>query len=287
MTLNEQVSRRLDEAADLLAEQSSNAFRVQAYRRAAETVLRLREPVSLILEREGLEGLERLPGIGVRLAAGIRDLVRTGQLPILQRLRGETDAVELLRSVPGIGPIQADRLHHDLGIDSLEDLEAAAHDGRLAEIAGFGKKRLAAITDSLAARLGRVRPPGLFGEELPPVAELLDVDREYREQVAHGNLHMISPRRFNPDGKVWLAVLHTPRGERHYTALFSNTARAHRLNKSRDWVILYYDGGYGERQSTVVTGHEGELAGRRVVRGREAECEQYYTEQQRDCVRSA
>jgi DNA polymerase (family X) len=289
MTANDQIARRLEETADLLAEQGSNIFRVQAYRRAAETLRRLPEPVSDILEREGLEGLRRLPGIGDRLAIAIRHLVRTGQLPILRRLRGETDAVELLQSIPGIGRRHADRLHHDLGIDSIEDLEAAAYDGRLANIAGFGRKLIAGLMDSLSARLGRVRIAERRGEEPPSVEELLDVDREYREQVARGQLHKIAPRRFNPDRKAWLPILHTERGERHYTALFSNTPRAHQLGRTRDWVILYYDGSNGERQCTVVTAPKGELSGLRIVKGRETECEQYYSmkDVERSSVQSA
>jgi len=276
MTFNEQVARRLDETADLLMEQGANVYRVLAYRRAADTMRHLSEPVSDILRREAVDGLRRMPGIGERLATAIRDLVTTGQLPMLNRLRGATDPVELLQSAPWIGPIQAERLHHDLGIDSLEELEAAAHDGRLAEIAGFGRKRVEAIIDSLAARLGRVRAAGPPGADEASVEELLDVDREYREQAGRGMLPKIAPRRFNPTNEAWLPILHTERGERHYTALYSNTARAHRLGKTGDWVILYYDGQNGERQSTVVTSQQGVLKGRRIVRGKEAECERYY-----------
>jgi DNA polymerase (family X) len=207
----------------------------------------------------------------------IREVVLTGKLPILARLRGEADPVSLLASVPGIGPVLADRLHHDLGIDTLEELEAAAHDGRLTNLAGIGEKKLAGIMDSLATRLGRVRAPVRLGAaEEPPVAELLDVDREYRDKAAAGQLRRIAPRRFNPSGEAWLPVLHTQRGERHYTVLFSNTARAHQLGKTYDWVVLYYDGGQGERQCTVITSPRGPLAGKRVVRGREGECVSYY-----------
>jgi len=81
-------------------------------------------------------------------------------LAILERLRGESEPTKLLASVPGIGRQFAVRLHHDLGIETLEDLEAAAHDGRLEEVLGFGPKRLAGIRDSLAHRLQRVKPPG-------------------------------------------------------------------------------------------------------------------------------
>jgi hypothetical protein len=110
----------------------------------------------------------------------------------------------------------------------------------------------------------------------PPIAEILDVDREYREQAARGALVRIAPRRFNPQHDAWLPVMHVRRGERQYTALFSNTARAHSLGKTDDWVVLYIDEDDRERQTTVVTEIRGPLIGRRTVRGREAECAAYY-----------
>jgi putative hydrolase len=223
-----------------------------------------------------MEGLRNLPGVGDRLAVAIRQIVNTGRLAMLDRLRGETDPVELFQSVPGIGPVQASRLHEELGLDSLEDLEAAAHDQRLADVAGLGHKRVAGIMDSLATRLGRVKPPGLDAGDQAPVEELLDVDREYRESAAAGKLQKIAPRRFNPDHEAWLPVLHTERNGRHYTAMFSNTARAHKLGKTHDWVILYYDGAGSEQQCTVITSQFGALKDKRIVRGREQECARYY-----------
>lgn len=283
LVLNAEIAQRLRETAHLLHEQGANPFRVQAYRHAAETVERLDRPVTAILDAEGQEGLRALPGIGPSLAASIRALATGGRLPMLDRLRGGADPVALFASVPGIGEALARRLHDDLDLHTLEDLEAAAHDGRLAMLEGIGEKRLAGIIDSLAGRLGRVRPrppaaqpgAGATADE-PPVAELLDVDREYREQARAGRLKTIAPRRFNPTREAWLPVLHTERGARHYTALFSNTARAHELNKTRDWVILYYEDGRGERQCTVITAQHGPLRDRRIVRGREAECAAYY-----------
>jgi hypothetical protein len=194
---------------------------------------------------------------------------------MLDRLRGEADPVALLASVPGIGRRLADRLHDELGLETLADLEAAAHDGRLDTIAGFGEKRLAGIRDSLAHRLGRIRLPAGRAAS-PPVAELLDVDREYREKASAGDLRLIAPHRFNPAGRAWLPILHTRRGDRHYTALYSNTARAHRAGKTRDWVVLYHDDGSGERLHTVITAARGSLRGRRVVAGREPECLAFY-----------
>lgn len=274
---NTEIARRLEEVAGLLEGQRANPFRIQAYRHAAAEVRRLPRDLAEIWNEQGEEGLRALTGVGERLAIALRILITTGRLPMLDRLRGETDAVDLLESVPGIGPALAERLHHEFGIDSLEDLEAAAHDGRLANLAGIGKKKLAGIIDTLATRLGRVRRAVQTGPmEQPSVAELLDVDREYREKAAAGELPLIAPRRFNPTGEAWLPILHTHRGGRDYTALYSNTAHAHELGRTRDWVILYYDGGLAERQATVITSQRGDLLGKRIVRGREAECEPGY-----------
>lgn len=275
---NQDISGRLDEIATLLAEQGADRFRVGAYRRAADTLRALAVPVAEIFARDGLAGLEALPGVGPHIARAIRDLLVRGRLAMLDRLRGDHDPVALLCSVPGIGHTLAWKLHEDLGIETLTELEAAAHDGRLEQLVGLGAKRLAGIRDTLAQRLGRLRgaPPLNSVAGAPPVAELLDVDREYRRAATADTLRRIAPRRFNPTGDAWLPVLHTVRGDRHYTALFSNTARAHELNKTRDWVVLYHDGRDGEQQATVVTAAFGDLKGRRIVRGREAECAAYY-----------
>lgn len=277
--MNAHVAARLEEAADLLELQEANQFRVQAYRNAAQTIRALQRSVTDVLHEEGLEGLDRLPAIGPALALAISGIVTTGRLPMLDRLRGESDPVTTLGSVPGIGRTLARRLHDELEIETLEELEAAAHDGRLTGLPGFGEKRVAGIRDALATRLGRRRdraPARGQADNGPSVAELLDVDREYLEAARAGRLTRIAPRRFNPEREAWLPVMHAWRGGRHYTALFSNTARAHQLGKTHDWVVLYFDTPDGERQHTVVTAPSGSLQGRRVVRGRETECEEYY-----------
>jgi putative hydrolase len=143
--VNLDVAAKLEEAAALLSEQGANPFRVRAYRQAASTLRRLQEPASSILTAEGIEGLEKLPGIGESLPRAIRDIVRLGYFPMLERLRGDADPIRLLALVPGIGPRLAARLHDELGLETLEDLEAAAHDGRLEDIAGFGEKRLSGL----------------------------------------------------------------------------------------------------------------------------------------------
>lgn len=274
--VNAQIAARLEEVAGLLADQDANPYRVAAYRRAARTVRDVPRSLADILAERGTAGLDELPGIGASLARAIFQLLTTGKLPMLERLRGESDAQSLFASVLGIGRKTAQRLHEELGIHTLEELEIAAHDGRLARF-GVGAKRLAGIRDALAGRLGRVgRREPVAAAPLPDVAEILDTDRQYRTEAARGALPTIAPRRFNPAHEAWLPVLHTMRGARHYTALFSNTARAHELGRTRDWVILYFDGGGGERQCTVITAARGPMRGRRIVRGRESECLQYY-----------
>lgn len=276
--LNAQVAARLEEVSRILEQQGANRFRVKAYCRGAATLRRLDRGVDEILRQGGLLALQELPGIGPSLARSIHALVITGRLPMLERLRGEGDPEVLLATVPGIGRRTAKRLHRDLGLETLEELEAAAGDGRLSAVAGIGEKRLAGIRDSLAHRLGRVRRPSPPTSEPPSVGELLGVDQEYREKAAAGLLSRIAPRRFNPGGEAWLPVLHTVRGERHYTALFSNTARAHAQGATRDWVVLYYDSGDAEGQSTVITALRGPLLGHRILPGREAECAEHYAQ---------
>jgi len=277
---NQDITRRLQEVAQLLENQGANRFRVRAYRAAAETIERLAVPAAEIARQQGTDGLQSLPGIGVSLARSIHTLVVTGRLPMLDRLRGHMDPVSLLTSIPGIGPTLAHRMHDDLHIETLEQLEMAAHDGRLTDIEGIGPKKLQGIVDSLTARLGRVRKPPQVAEphttREPSVDELLDVDREYREATQAGRLQKIAPHRFNLKKEAWLPILHTQRGARHYTALFSNSALAHQLKKTRDWVILYYDDDHGEHQCTVITSHQAPFSGKRIVRGREEDCTGYY-----------
>lgn len=250
--------------------QNGNPERARLYRRAGETLRSSPRSVRQILDTEGEAGLARVPGIGGALARQIRVALSSGRLPILERLRGETDPVSMLASVPGIGRKIAQRLHHDLGIDTFEDLETAANDGRLELLAGFGQKKVAGVLDSLHTRIGHA------GQSAPPVEEVLSVDAEYRDKASGDTLPQITPRLFNDASDVRLPVLHTCRGPREYMAVFSNTARAHKLERTRDWVVVYCDQGAEESQSTVVTGREGVLAGKRVIRGRDAECRAYY-----------
>lgn len=275
--LNKQIAQKLQEAAELLEQQGANPFRVRAYRNAAETVSKLDQDLEQIVREEDWEGLTALPAIGKGIATSIHEMITTGRWSQLERLRGALEPVQLFQTLPGIGPDLAERIYDTLQIDSLEALEAAAYDGRLRSVEGIGERRLAALRAELEAILGRLRRGRRRPSDGPSVALLLDVDREYREKAEANKLPKIAPRRFNPEGKAWLPVLHTSREDWHFTALYSNTARAHQLDKTRDWVVVYfYDDHHQEGQYTVVTETQGTLEGKRVVRGRESECRAHY-----------
>jgi DNA polymerase/3'-5' exonuclease PolX len=104
-TVNLEIAQRLEEVAQLLDEQGANPYRVQAYRNAAQTLPQLDRPITEILQHNGMDGLLQLPGIGESLAHSIHALATTGRLPMLERLRGESDPVALLASVPSIGKV--------------------------------------------------------------------------------------------------------------------------------------------------------------------------------------
>jgi DNA polymerase (family 10) len=268
---NAEIAAALREAAGLLRAQGAGTFRVAAYEKAADTVEALPQSVAS-LAAGGIEALDGLPHIGRNLASAILEMLATGRWVQLERLRGASDPEALLRVVPGVGPMLARRIHDHLDCGTLEALETAAHDGRLAAVPGIGPRRAAAIMLGVSGLLNRKRPVGLGAAPVPPVATLLDVDREYREKAVTGALRLIAPKRFNPEGKAWLPVLHTERGPWHFTALYSNTARAHDLNKTGDWVVIFYStDSRPEGQCTVVTETTGPRRGLRVVRGREPE----------------
>lgn len=274
---NQTIARKLIEYADYLDGEEPNVYRARAYRRAAETVLALKQPLTELYAQRGREALDELPGIGTSLAFTLEGLVKTGEFHTLRPGGGHIDPERLLTSLPGVGPRMARLLHERLGITTLEELERAAHEGRLAQV-GIGPKRLRGLIDALAGRLQRRRlPEPIQGE--PPVAELLAVDTEYRSQAERDSLPTLTPRRFNPEHEPWLPLFVTDRDGWRFRALFSNTALAHRLGQTRDWVVIAFDDGIVSGQRTVVTETRGALRGLRVVRGRERECLAHYQPQ--------
>lgn len=282
---NDDIASVLEQIADLLEAQQANIHRVRAYRKAASSVRSAQRSVASIAHQAGDEALVEIPNIGGSLAGLIEEYVETGHSRLLDRLRGEVSPDDVFTQVPGIGAELAHRISARLDIDSLEQLEQAAHDGRLQSMPGFGPKRVRNVEVALAGMLSRAAQRRAHqrqaGEaepqpDRPSVGTLLGVDREYREGAEAGELRTIAPKRFNPDGEAWLPILHAEKEGWNFTALFSNTARAHELGRTHDWVVIYYERRGRESQATVVTARRGDLEGKRVVRGREAECRRWY-----------
>jgi hypothetical protein len=269
---NIRIGEALIEAARLLDARGGSPHRAAAYRAAGHSIAHHPYGVRGIFEREGLKGLDAIPRVGLGIAGAVAEMLTTSRWGELEALRHDVDPATLFQGVPGVGEKLAQRIRDELHVDSLEALENAANDGTLERLPGVGPRRAAALRGSLDQILRRGRRQD-EARGAPPVEVLLAIDREYREKAAAGTLRTIAPRRFNPDHERWLPVLHASRGEWRFTALFSNTALAHKLGRVSDWVVIYYhDGGSAERQCTVVTEPRGPLAGRRVVRGREDEC---------------
>ncbi len=275
--INLALANKLREAAGLLARQGDSPFRIAAYRRAADTVAGLDQGVDQILAEGGVAALDAIPGVGRGIAAALAEMIHSGRWTYLQRLRGAAEPGDLFRIIPGVGPKLAKLLHDELHVETLEQLEAALHDPKTPHIRTIGPRRIALLRASLATLLSRLRPAPRAPFEEPSVELLLDIDAAYRQAAAAGELPMIAPKRFNPAGEAWLPIMHAERGPWHFTALYSNTGRAHDLGKTKDWVVIYAQADHGgETQRTIVTETRGHLKGFRVVRGRERECLAFY-----------
>jgi putative hydrolase len=282
MVKNKEIASKLREIATLLDEQKANPFRVNAYLSAAKTIETLAEPVEDLLRREGFSALLEIPGIGEGIARSINEFVMTGRMSRLESLQTGHDPIALFEQIPGIGPRSAHRIIETLHIDTLEALELAAHNGRLKQVQGFSMKKIALVQTWLAHVLGYRRPRFEPQQNIsePSVGLLLKIDEQYRKKAQINELPTIAPKRFNPSGEAWLPIMHATRQGWHFTALYSNTARAHQLDRMKDWVVIsFYDDRHHEGQHTVVTETRGAATGRRVVRGREKECSDYYSEQ--------
>ena len=311
----------LERIADLLEVRGEAEYRVLAYRRAGLSLRELRRDIRDVARR-GERALRAIPSVGPRLAPLLYEHVRTGSIRLLERLEAEGDPRGALEGVPGIGETLADRLVDELRVDGVEALELAAHDGRLEAVAGFGDRRVASMRTRLqkmlvrrargprsTSPLGRRRAPHeadpvVEGPPEPvqvPVGLLLEVDARYRMLSAEGKLRRIAPHRFNPDRRAWLPVMVDRRQGWRFDVMYSNSARAHRLDKTSDWVIVRHrpatdepttvdygddaemdesDGvaRSGEGHHTLVTETRGPDAGLRVVRGRERECHEHHVE---------
>jgi len=129
---NEEIGALFDEIADILELKGGNRFRINAYRRGAQSLTHASRDVE---ELARADSLSTIPGIGKDLSAKILEYLETGSIGYLEELREETPDVllEMLR-IPGVGPKTALLIYEGLGIESLDDLARAAREHRLREL---------------------------------------------------------------------------------------------------------------------------------------------------------
>jgi DNA polymerase (family 10) len=189
---NPDIARTLEEVADVLEIQNANPFRIRAYRNAVRTV----ETVTVPLRRWVEEGkaLTDLPGIGKEMAGHIREMVETGTLGFRDELLAAVprSLIELMR-LPGLGPKKAKKIWDDLQIGSVDELEAAAKEGRIAALPGFGARSQEKILAGIAEYRLRgsryllpeaeraVEPLLAYLREIPELARL-EVAGSYRRR---------------------------------------------------------------------------------------------------------
>lgn len=169
---NADIAAAFNEIADRLEIEGANPFRVRAYRNAARMVGELARSVRTMIE-QGAD-LDALPGIGPDLAGKMREIVTTGSCSLLERLRKELPpAITELLALPGIGPKRARALHHELNVQTIEQLHQAAQQGRIRSIPGFGPKTESQILTATAAHVDPARPQRFRRVVGEAVAELL------------------------------------------------------------------------------------------------------------------
>jgi len=144
------VARLLHEFGQRTAFRGGNPYRARAYTRAAENLLAVPEPLETLITQNRLK---EIPGIGDAIADIVTKIQKTGSHPALDAMRKEipAGALELL-AVPGLRPEKALKLHRELGISSLEELEAAAKADRIRPVKGLGAALQKKILQGIAIR---------------------------------------------------------------------------------------------------------------------------------------
>ncbi|MBF8253648.1 MAG: P domain protein, partial [Deltaproteobacteria bacterium] len=138
---NIEIARVLNEFADLLELKVENRFRIRSYRKTAQMLQGLSQPVAQLIEQG--KDLTELPGVGDSMAEHIMEIVNTGTLKALSELRKEFPAsTSQLLQLQGLGPKRTKQLHDKLNIGSIKELEQALAAGKLARLPGFGEKSI-------------------------------------------------------------------------------------------------------------------------------------------------
>jgi DNA polymerase (family 10) len=168
---NSEVAKVFQDIADLLELKGENVFKIRAYQKAARAIEHYPRELKAMIE-EG-EDLQTVPGVGEAIAKKTTELITTGKLGYYENLKAEfPQGITNLLAIPGIGPKTANKLSKELGISSVDELERAINEGRVAKLFRLGEKTADNILHQIQAlRRKDQRIP--IGEALPIVEEII------------------------------------------------------------------------------------------------------------------
>ena len=147
---NEEIARRFHRLSALMEIRGDDPFRLRSYRNAAEAIEVWQTPLKEIAEKDGVEGLQTIPGVGKAIAGKVMDLLKRGTFDAWERLIKETPETVLdLTEIPGIVPKTAALLHERFKVSSIPDLKKFVAGGGLDLVDGIGPKTAEKIMEAL------------------------------------------------------------------------------------------------------------------------------------------
>jgi DNA polymerase (family X) len=148
---NKEIARRFYRLSALMEVRGDDPFRLRSYRNAAEAIEVWPTSLKEIADREGVAGLQEIPGVGKAIAGKVVELLAKGTFDAWERLTAETPETVLdLLEIPGIGPKTAALLHQRFKVSSLPDLKTFVAGGGLNMVDGIGPKTAERIKEALA-----------------------------------------------------------------------------------------------------------------------------------------
>src|SRR5213082_1779808 len=172
----EQVAKILVNVATLLDLKGENPFKSRAYVNAARALEEMSEPLDKVIAEERLD---QVKGIGESIQKKICELITTGKLAYYEELSAATPpGLVAMLEIPGVGPKKIKVLHDQLHIETVEQLEAACKDGRVAKLKGFGEKTATNICEGINRRRAYASRH-LISEALPIAETLLEALRSH------------------------------------------------------------------------------------------------------------
>ena len=147
---NEEIARRFHRLSALMEIRGDDPFRLRSYRNAAEAIEVWQTPLKEIAEKDGVAGLQTIPGVGKAIAGKVMDLLERGTFDAWERLIADTpESVLELTEIPGIGPKTAALLHQRFKVSSLEQFKTFVAGGGLDLVDGIGPKTAEKIKEAL------------------------------------------------------------------------------------------------------------------------------------------